>query len=69
MAIFRRFNRRQKICHGESAICASAFGVEAVVSIFYFKRILGSLHASKMSAMKFPMTKSAVAITTQSTTR
>src|ERR1017187_855879 len=44
----RCFNRRQNNCHGESAICVSAFGVGAVASIYLFRKfILGSARASR----------------------
>ncbi len=69
MAIFRCLSRCQNNCPGESVTFASAIEMGAAVSIYYLNRMRGSLQASKMSAMKFPMTSSAVAMTTQSTTR
>jgi len=68
IAMRRCFNRRQNNCHGDSGWSADKFWLDAV-SFIYFNRMRGSLQASSRSAMKLPITSSAVAMTTQSTTR
>ena len=68
-AAFVRFapmNDGGELFHGDWLLCRSRFAKE--VFTHSFSLIRGSLHASMMSATKLPMIKSAVAITTESTT-